>query len=166
MVKYAPKIERKSKHTKEDLAKAKANGISFNAFYQRLNKGWTVEQAINTPVRKKTLYSENELAVMKLNNLTKDKVNKRITNGVPRGLAIRVPADEICTKQMIEEYEFEEMKKEETRKKRKAKREKKEKELLMKKKPHLFKVQQKTVRGEYCKHLWENDIFPKRKVEC
>ncbi|WP_239740099.1 hypothetical protein, partial [Mammaliicoccus sp. P-M59] len=122
MVKYAPKIERKSKHTKEDLALAKANGVNSSVFYQRLNKGWTVEQAINTPVRKKVLYSDKELALMKLNKLTKDKVNKRISNGVPRGLAIRVPANEICTKQMIEEYEFEEMKKEETRKKRKAKR--------------------------------------------
>lgn len=158
MVKYAPKIERKSKHTKEDLALAKANGVNSSVFYQRLNKGWTVEQAINTPVRKKVLYSDKELALMKLNKLTKDKVNKRISNGVPRGLAIRVPANEICTKQMIEEYEFKEMKK--------VKNKKRERELLTKNKPHLFKVPQKTTRGKFCNHLWENDIFPKRKVEC
>ncbi|WP_436883705.1 hypothetical protein [Mammaliicoccus sciuri] len=40
------------------------------------------------------------------------------------------------------------------------------KKRYVKPKPWLEKYPQKTVRGEYCKHLWENDIFPKRKVEC
>ena len=33
-------------------------------------------------------------------------------------------------------------------------------------KPWLKKYPQKTVRGEFCKYLWENNIFPKRKVDC
>lgn len=40
------------------------------------------------------------------------------------------------------------------------------KKSYVKPKPWLKKYPQKTVRGEFCKHLWENDIFPKRKVEC
>jgi len=43
---------------------------------------------------------------------------------------------------------------------------KKPKKDYSKPKPWIEKYPQKTVRGEYCKHLWENDIFPKRKVEC
>lgn len=33
---------------------------------------------------------------------------------------------------------------------------------LRRKKPHLFTVPQKPPRGEWCKHLMENDIFPKK----
>ncbi|WP_367009433.1 SA1788 family PVL leukocidin-associated protein [Staphylococcus capitis] len=33
---------------------------------------------------------------------------------------------------------------------------------LRRKKPHLFTVPQKHPRGKWCKHLMENDIFPKK----
>ena len=35
---------------------------------------------------------------------------------------------------------------------------------LKRKKPHLFTVPQKHPRGEWCKHLMENDIFPRKVV--
>lgn len=35
---------------------------------------------------------------------------------------------------------------------------------LRRKKPHLFEVPQKHPRGEWCKHLMENDIFPRKVV--
>lgn len=35
-------------------------------------------------------------------------------------------------------------------------------ETLKRKKPHLFNVPQKHPRGKWCKHLMENDIFPKK----
>ncbi|EGS40336.1 hypothetical protein KZA27_05020 [Staphylococcus capitis] len=37
-------------------------------------------------------------------------------------------------------------------------------EELRRKKPHLFNVPQKHPRGKWCKHLMENDIFPKKVV--
>ncbi|MHC0478870.1 SA1788 family PVL leukocidin-associated protein [Staphylococcus capitis] len=37
-----------------------------------------------------------------------------------------------------------------------------ENERLKRKKPHLFTVPQKHPRGKWCKHLMENDIFPKK----
>ena len=38
------------------------------------------------------------------------------------------------------------------------------KEELRRKKPHLFEVPQVHPRGEWCKHLMENDIFPRKVV--
>ena len=35
---------------------------------------------------------------------------------------------------------------------------------LRRKKPHLFTLPQKHPRGEWCKHLMENDIFPRKVV--
>ena len=35
-------------------------------------------------------------------------------------------------------------------------------EELRRKKPHLFNVLKKHPRGKWCKHLMENDIFPKK----
>lgn len=35
---------------------------------------------------------------------------------------------------------------------------------LRRKKPHLFEVPQVHPRGEWCKHLMENDIFPRKVV--
>ncbi|WP_337224022.1 SA1788 family PVL leukocidin-associated protein, partial [Staphylococcus aureus] len=35
---------------------------------------------------------------------------------------------------------------------------------LKRKKPHLFTVPQKHPRGEWCKHLMENDIFPRKVI--
>ena len=35
---------------------------------------------------------------------------------------------------------------------------------LKRKKPHLFTVPQKHPRGKWCKHLMENDIFPRKVV--
>lgn len=65
---------------------------------------------------------------------------------------------------MIEEYEFEEMKKEEIRKNKKLKERKRER-TTNEEEATFIQSKTKTVRGEYCKHLWENDIFPKsRKV--
>ncbi|MDU5817249.1 MAG: SA1788 family PVL leukocidin-associated protein, partial [Staphylococcus sp.] len=35
---------------------------------------------------------------------------------------------------------------------------------LRRKKPHLFEVPQVHSRGEWCTHLMENDIFPRKVV--
>ncbi len=113
MVKYAPKIERISKYTKEDIAEAKANGVSYSAFLGRIYRGYPREVALSHPPNKHFVGMERTAYKKTMALNFKERVYK---NDKP--------------------------------------------------KPWLEKYPQKTVRGEYCKHLWENDIFPKsRKVE-
>ncbi|UXU79079.1 hypothetical protein MUA27_05570 [Mammaliicoccus sciuri] len=103
-------MNKKYDYEKRDIEIAESNGISMDAFYQRLRYGWSASKARSYPVRN---HDRNKNVIA------------------------------------VEEY--------------KSKKPKKD---YSKPKPWLKKYPQKTVRGEYCKHLWENDIFPKRKVEC
>ncbi len=156
MVMYAQKIEHISKYTDQDLIQAEVNGVSKSLFHQRLNQGWTVSQAIKTPVRTKKYYTEYELELMSKNKLTKKQVNSRISNGIPRELAIRVPANERCTKKMIEEYELEKLKlRKEAEEDLKRKNLKKQEE-LKRKKPHLFSVPQTSEFGDYAQQLFKD----------
>ncbi|WP_436895121.1 hypothetical protein [Mammaliicoccus sciuri] len=91
MVKYAPKIERISKYTKEDIAEAKANGVSYSAFLGRINRGWSVSQAVNTPTHKRQLFTTKELNIMKKNGVTKKMFHLRISRGYPREVALSHP---------------------------------------------------------------------------
>lgn len=155
MVKYAPKIERISKYTKEDIAEAKANGVSYSAFLGRIHRGWSVSQAVNTPTHKRQLFTTEELNIMKKNGVTKKMFHLRISRGYPREVALSHPPNKHFVGMERTAY-----------KKAVALNFKDRVYKNDKPKPWLEEYPQKTVRGEYCKHLWENDIFPKRKVEC
>lgn len=155
MVKYAPKIEHKPKYTKEDIRQAKSNGIEYSTFLGRVQRGWTISQAVNTPPAKRQLFTEEELEIMKENGLNKKTVHLRISRGYPREVAISFPPNKHWVGEERESYRKSNQLK---FKERVYKQEKN--------KPHLQTVPQSVKGGKWFEYLRANNIFPRRKVDC
>lgn len=155
MAKYAPKIEHKPKYTKEDIKQAKFNGVEYNTFLGRINRGWSVSQAINTPPAKKQRFTKEELAIMETNGIKKSAVYLRLERGYPREVAISYPPNKHWVGEEREAYRKSEQLKIKDRVYKKTEN-----------KPHLLTVPQSVEGRKWFEHLSENDIFPKRKVEC
>lgn len=96
---------------------------------------------------------QSHLDAIEKNKIDRPYLRMRIRGGWSLDLAASIPKG--VKKAEIESY-LKEQKLKVKSKKHKAN--------IAKPKPWLSKYPQRQVRGEFCKHLWEYDIFPKRQI--
>ncbi|MEB6038012.1 hypothetical protein [Staphylococcus pseudoxylosus] len=84
-----------SKHGKKITPKIRqriANkGIAYNTFLNRLNNGWDIEKAIETPVKKKQYLTKEEKDILVKNEIPVTTYNNRRSNGWSKEKALSTP---------------------------------------------------------------------------
>lgn len=77
--------------TDEQAERAAANGVNYRALYERVAKrGWSVEQAINTPVQRRRNLSE-WISLAEKNGINRNTFYTRIRDGMDPERAATLP---------------------------------------------------------------------------